>query len=93
MGTARDENRIAKIRMNTMDLHHLLGMPESMQIEMVIATQDPPGINLVVSGVQLEAQPYDTEAPFLPGHFRGETIRVDDKIYRYWNWDPRTVVS
>lgn len=91
MGRARDENRIGKIRLNTLDLHHLLGMPEGMQIEQIHATSDPAGINILVSGSHLEQQPYDVEAPLLPGWYERRSIRINDRIYQTWEWHPGLV--
>jgi hypothetical protein len=87
MGTARDENRLGKIRLNSQDLHHFLGLPEGMQIEMVYATSDPAGINILVSGSHLPSVPYDCEAPMLRGFFEGRSIRVHDRMYRSFDWN------
>lgn len=87
MSNPRDENRIAKIRMDRLEIEHLLGLPEGMQVEAVYATNDPAGFNIVVSGTHLEAQPYDTESPFLGGVFTRRTVRHQGRVWSCWDWN------
>jgi hypothetical protein len=86
--TPRDENRIAKIRMDQMEIEHLLGLPPGFHIEKIYPTFDPQGINVIVSGPTLEQQPYDTEAPFLRGVFTRRTARYQGRVWSCWDWDP-----
>lgn len=86
--TPRDENRIAKIRMDALEIEHLLGLPPGFKLEGVYTTQDPMGFNIVVSGPTLEQQPYDTEAPFLGGTFTRRTVRHQGRVWSCWDWNP-----
>lgn len=86
MTTPRDENRIAKIRIDRLELEHLLGLPEGMRVEAVVGTQDPVGFNIIVSGSHLEAQPDGVEAPFLPGTFERRALRHGGRVWSAWDW-------
>lgn len=77
-GVAR---RVAKIRLNPMEIARMLELPDGFEVIAVQGRWDPVSIEVIVKADSLPESPIDAEAPFAQGW-----VTVEDGGVRRLEW-------